>query len=61
MIHTILDDLQKWVDSIPTSEPKYIDLVIRTMLENLPLATVRSITTYSLGVERRKSEERKAI
>ena len=47
--------IQAWIDSKPPINSEYTALVIKVLLEDLKLADVRSITTYALGLERRKS------
>ncbi len=51
-----LDDWQRWIDSRPSKDTGYLTLAIKGMIEDLlTLNQVREITTWSLGVERRKA------
>ena len=52
---SILDQWQRWIDSRPSQRPDYLVLAIRCMIEDLlTMEQAREITTWSLGVERRK-------
>jgi hypothetical protein len=52
-----LDEWQAWLDSMPCREPRQMQMAIRTMIacDDMPVEQVREITTWSLAVERRKS------
>lgn len=50
--------IQAWIDSKPPINSEYTALVIKVLLEDMKLADVRSITTYALGLERRKSNDK---
>ena len=51
-----LDHWQRWIDSRPSTDTGYLTLALRCMIENLlTMEQAREITTWSLGVERRKA------
>ena len=53
-----LNHWQRWIDSRPSTDTGYLTLAIRCMIEDLlTLEQAREITTWSLGVERRKANK----